>query len=199
MSPGAMSKAFSAASYALNNGLSNSYIAMAMIYMFGDVIGKGLGIEEHYLYGGIYPFGCPFEMNAIIDNERLIDNDDSRDGTYSCGLGIYHSHCGFQALEWMNACEILHICLAKSCHSLPDWALYVMRFCRFDAWYEKGAYAMYSSRQDNNLLEMINQFLACINAPASEVSDSDKDLIYSITSELTPVGIAIPKQLVTHP
>ena len=51
---------------------------------------------------------------------------------------------------------------------------------------------MYASRQDNNLLEMINQFVTCINAPVSEVSESDKDLIYSITSELTPVGVAIP-------
>ena len=192
-SPEVKTAALCAANYALNAGLPDSYVAMALVYRLGEVIGKRIGVPDCLLSGPMYPLGCPFEVESIEDGHLMSQNTDMRHGVYSCGAGIYRAQCGFQALEWFGASEILWQCLQLSCQQFPDWALYVLRFYDFKAWHIKSSYARYADRIDNNYLQNINMFVRCLNQVCEMPSQSDIDLIHSMTSEMLPVGIFIPK------
>ena len=192
-SPELKRAALCSAGYALNAGLPDSYVAMALVYKLGEVIGKRIGVPDCLLRGPMYPLGCPFEIESIEDGQLLKQNTDMRHGVYSCGAGVYQAQCGFQALEWFCASEILWQCLQLSCQHFPDWALYVMRFYDFEAWHIKSSYARYADRIDNNYLSRINMFVKCVNEASDMPSQSDIDLIHSMTSEMLPVGIFVPK------
>ena len=84
------------------------------------------------------------------------------------------------------------MCLETSCHTLPDWAMYALRFCEFGAWNMHGAYAMYASTLDHKHAEIVQKLCSCINNPVVLVNASDRELIDSITSEFIPSGIAVP-------
>ena len=183
---------YSAAYQALMNDLPNPYVALCMVHGIGRCIGEILNVPPSFLSGDTYPLGCPFEVNAIQDSANLDDNDDVRDGVFSCGVGIYHAYCGFSSMEWMSDSEILYMCMCMSCHTLPDWALYVLRFCKFEAWYVHGAYAMYADAIDKAHAERLVQFARCLAMPVVPVSEGDEELICSILGEYIPSGIAVP-------
>ncbi|CAJ0959449.1 unnamed protein product, partial [Mesorhabditis belari] len=128
-------------------------------------LGKIMGVwGEHQwaITGDTYPVGCKPDPSIVYGVESFDGNPDLNDSRYNTDLGIYESGCGFENLLmcWTHD-EYLYQVLKNHESTLPEEALYAIRFHSFYPAHSHGAYKQFESERDKKLHESIMMLNAC--------------------------------------
>ncbi|KAH9836310.1 myo-inositol oxygenase [Rhodofomes roseus] len=107
--------------------------------------------------GDTFVVGCKFSDKNIYP-DTFAGNPDSKDPVYSTEYGVYQPHCGLEnvMLSWGHD-EYLYNVLKKQ-SSLPEEALYMIRYHSFYPWHREGAYSYLTNASDERALAAVKAF-----------------------------------------
>ncbi|KAI0078585.1 myo-inositol oxygenase [Panus rudis PR-1116 ss-1] len=121
-----------------------------LLYLFGS---EG----QWDVVGDTFVVGCKFS-DKIIYPETFEANPDSKDPVYSTEYGVYQPHCGLDnvMLSWGHDEYLYHV--LKNQSSLPEDALYMIRYHSFYPWHREGAYTHLMNANDERALQAVRAF-----------------------------------------
>ncbi|KAI0918506.1 hypothetical protein AcV5_002483 [Taiwanofungus camphoratus] len=121
-----------------------------LLYLFGS---EG----QWDVVGDTFVVGCKFS-DKIIYPETFVGNPDAHDPVYSTEYGVYAPHCGLEnvMLSWGHDEYLYHV--LKNQSSLPEDALYMIRYHSFYPWHREGAYAHLTNEADERALAAVRAF-----------------------------------------
>ncbi|PCH35188.1 myo-inositol oxygenase [Wolfiporia cocos MD-104 SS10] len=121
-----------------------------LLYLFGS---EG----QWDVVGDTFVVGCKFS-DKIIYPETFSGNPDLHDTVYSTEYGVYSPHCGLEnvMLSWGHDEYLYHV--LKNQSSLPEDALYMIRYHSFYPWHREGAYAHLTNAADERALTAVRAF-----------------------------------------
>jgi inositol oxygenase len=116
------------------------------------------GLPQWATVGDNYPVGCA-HSEKIVKHEFFQYNKDSVNPAYNSLYGIYSPHCGLEnvKLAWGHDEYMYQVCKNNG-STLPDVALYIIRYHSFYAWHQEGAYAHFASQVDRDNLFYLKAF-----------------------------------------
>jgi inositol oxygenase len=138
----------------------------AFIHDLGKVLAvtdstKNLKGEPQWcVVGDNFVVGCQFsETNIFYDYFK--DNPDYKNEKLNTLYGIYKPKCGLNNIymSWGHDEYMYHI--AKNQSTLPEEALYMLRFHSFYPWHEKHGYMHLCNDQDLEYLKWVKAFNKC--------------------------------------
>ncbi|XP_062516221.1 inositol oxygenase-like [Corticium candelabrum] len=108
--------------------------------------------------GDTFPVGCAFSSECVF-SEAFQDNPDSRDPRYNTKYGVYQPYCGLKDvhMSWGHD-EYLYQVVVGNNTTLPEEALYMIRFHSFYPWHSAGAYEHLLDEDDRNMLQWVKEF-----------------------------------------
>ncbi len=134
-----------------------------IMYLKGsDEIGTGK-TKQWAMVGDTFIVGCKLPDTLIFEeyNKHYLDKDNSK---FNTDLGIYKEGCGLDNMKcsWGHD-EYLYRILTNSANSntLPEEALYIIRYHSLYAYHDKGSYKQFMSEKDKkmlNYLKLFNQY-----------------------------------------
>jgi inositol oxygenase len=130
-------------------------------------LGKLLAHKELFdqpqwaVVGDTYPVGCPFDPKVVF-HEFFAASPDWNKPEYSTGLGVYSPGCGFNNvhMSWGHDEYMYQVCV-KNGTTLPEKALYIIRFHSFYALHQAGAYKELMDATDEKMLKWLKVFQKC--------------------------------------
>jgi len=107
--------------------------------------------------GDTYPVGCRFDESNVF-YEYFQGSLDWEHPVYSTVNGIYEPHCGLDnvMMSWGHDDYIYFIAEKQS--SLPEKALYMLRYHSFYPWHKEGAYMHLCDEKDLENLQWVQAF-----------------------------------------
>ena len=121
----------------------------------------GCGKEKQWaMVGDTFIVGCKIP-DTIVFPEFNKNNPDAKDDRYNTQLGMYKPNCGLdQVLCSWGHDEYLYQILSsdKNIHSLPDEALYIIRFHSLYLHHDKNSYHYLLSKKDETNLKWLHVF-----------------------------------------
>jgi len=127
-------------------------------------LGKVLSHESLYnepqwaVVGDTFPVGCSFSSKNVY-SEFFKDNADynnpkyeSELGIYSYGVGLDNVHMSFGHDEYMY-----QVCVQNG-STLPEEALYIIRYHSFYAWHSYDSYDYLTNQKDKEMLFWVKEF-----------------------------------------
>lgn len=126
--------------------------------------------------GDTHPVGCEFS-GTNVHYKYFIDNPDN--GKYS-KIGIYSEKCGFDNIYFsFGHDEYFAQVLERSGTTLPQEAIYIIRYHSFYPWHAEGGYRYFASEKDLAMLELLCSFQKCdLYSKRNEKMDPDDLLPY---------------------
>ncbi|CAJ0565315.1 unnamed protein product, partial [Mesorhabditis spiculigera] len=120
------------------------------------------GEEQWAVTGDTYPVGCRPDPSIVYGAESFAGNPDQENEQYTTELGMYERGCGFENLLmcWTHD-EYLYQVLKNHGTTLPEEALYAIRFHSFYPAHSHGAYKQFESERDRQLHDAIMELNAC--------------------------------------
>jgi len=109
--------------------------------------------------GDTFPIGCEY-ANSIVYRENSFEaNPDLHDKRYNSKNGIYEENCGLANLtmSWGHD-EYLYRVLKHNKTTLPEQALYMIRFHSFYPWHSGGDYQHLCNETDAEMLPWVREF-----------------------------------------
>jgi len=108
--------------------------------------------------GDTFPVGCKFS-DKIVFSQHFKENPDSNHPVYSTILGLYTEGCGLNNvhMSWGHDEYMYTVCVANGC-TLPEQALYIIRYHSFYALHKEGAYEYLLSEKDRKMLSWMKEF-----------------------------------------
>lgn len=130
---------------------------MVMVGLLHDM-GKVLclfGEPQWAVVGDTFPVGCSYS-DKIVYPEFFANNADYSDGRFNSKFGVYAPNCGLRnvTMSWGHDEYVYHI--AKD--TLPEEALYMLRYHSFYAWHREGAYDHLLDGHDRKMLKWVQLF-----------------------------------------
>ncbi|KAH8826859.1 myo-inositol oxygenase [Flagelloscypha sp. PMI_526] len=121
-----------------------------LLYLFGS---EG----QWDVVGDTFVVGCKFS-DKIIYPGSFENNPDFHDAVYSTEYGVYKPHCGLEnvMLSWGHDEYLYHVLKGQS--SLPDEALWMIRYHSFYPWHRENAYSHLTNAQDERALAAVRAF-----------------------------------------
>lgn len=121
-----------------------------LLYLFGS---EG----QWDVVGDTFVVGCKFSEKNIYPT-TFEGNPDAHDPVYSTEYGVYAPNCGLEnvMLSWGHD-EYLYNVL-KNQSSLPEDALYMIRYHSFYPWHREGAYSHLTNAADERALAAVRAF-----------------------------------------
>jgi len=119
----------------------------------------GTSIKEQWgIVGDTFILGCEIP-DTVVFPEFNQDNPDSKNPKYNTPLGIYTEHCGLDQLmcSWGHD-EYLYQVLKHNNVSLPEEALYIVRFHSLYPYHSKGSYKQFTNEKDEQMFEWLSRF-----------------------------------------
>lgn len=109
--------------------------------------------------GDTFPVGCRPDPSIVFGVESFWKNPDLSNPKLNTRLGIYEENCGLDKvyMSWGHD-EYLYRVLLANTHSLPEEALYIIRFHSFYPWHTSGAYTYLTNNKDEGMLKWIHEF-----------------------------------------
>jgi len=133
---------------------------VGFIHDLGKVLAHPSLFGEHQkaVVGDTFPVGCGFSPKVIFNN-YFQENQDIHHPVYSTKFGIYEEGVGFENLHfsWGHDEYMFQVCVQNGC-TLPEEALYVIRFHSFYAWHQSGGYEYFASEKDKAMLFWLKEF-----------------------------------------
>lgn len=113
------------------------------------------GEPQWAVVGDTFPVGCAYS-DKIVYAEFFKNNPDYNNEIYSRKCGIYYEGCGLRNvnLSWGHD-EYIYQMLKDS---LPEPALYMLRYHSFYAWHRGGAYDYLLDSHDREMLKWVKLF-----------------------------------------
>ncbi|OCH94023.1 myo-inositol oxygenase [Obba rivulosa] len=107
--------------------------------------------------GDTFIVGCKFS-DKIIYPETFSANPDSDDPVYSTEYGVYSPQCGLDnvMLSWGHDEYLYHV--MKNQSTLPEDALYMIRYHSFYPWHRENAYQHLTNASDERALVAVRAF-----------------------------------------
>jgi len=108
--------------------------------------------------GDTFPVGCQ-HSEKIVYSQHFSANPDILDSRYNTKFGMYEGNCGFDQLQmsWGHD-EYMYQVLKNNNCSLPDKALYLIRYHSFYPWHRDQAYQHLASQHDFQMLPLLREF-----------------------------------------
>nr|GAT44613.1 predicted protein [Mycena chlorophos] len=121
-----------------------------LLYLFGS---EG----QWDVVGDTFVVGCAFS-DKIVLNDSFAGNPDAADEVYSTTYGVYQPNCGLDnvMLSWGHDEYLYHVLKGQS--SLPDEALWMIRYHSFYPWHREGAYEHLTNASDERALAAVRAF-----------------------------------------
>jgi inositol oxygenase len=136
---------------------------LGFIHDLGKVIAheKLYNLPKWAVVGDTFPVGCQFSKQ-IIFTEFFDENQDSKNELYNTEYGIYEPGCGFDQMEFsFGHDEYMYQVLKHNHNSMPEEALYVIRFHSFYPWHQNLDYERFASDKDRKNLDLLKTFQKC--------------------------------------
>jgi inositol oxygenase len=108
--------------------------------------------------GDTFALGCAFAPECVHADTFSL-NPDSQDPIYSTKQGIYNPNCGLDnvTISWGHD-EYMYRVLKHNNTTLPDEALYMIRYHSFYPWHTGGAYDHLCNDRDRAMLPWVREF-----------------------------------------
>ncbi|KAI2796159.1 hypothetical protein BLOT_015971 [Blomia tropicalis] len=118
------------------------------------------GEPQWAVVGDTFPLGCAFAPSIVYREETFSDNPDLKDQRYNTNYGIYEPNCGLKkvVMSWGHDEYMYQVLINHPKMSLPQQALYIIRFHSFYPWHTGGDYFHLCSAQDLDMLPWIREF-----------------------------------------
>lgn len=132
-----------------------------LIHDLGKIMVLTDNLPQWATVGDTHPVGCKFS-DKIVFSEYFKLNKDFDHPVYSTELGIYEKGCGIQNLQmsWGHDEYMYMVCKANEC-TLPDAALYIIRYHSFYAWHRENEYSQFNNTNDIEGKEWVLKFNPC--------------------------------------
>jgi inositol oxygenase len=136
---------------------------LGFIHDLGKILthSKMHNLPQWNVTGDTFPLGCQFSDKCIY-SDFFKENPDSKHEIYSTKFGVYKENIGFENMLFsFGHDEYLYQVLKANGCTLPDEALYVIRFHSFYPWHQEGAYDYLANEKDWRLLPLLKEFQKC--------------------------------------
>lgn len=122
---------------------------------------KLFNLPQWSVVGDTFPVGCKFSDQIVYSN-YFIYNNDTKNELYNTKYGIYHNNIGFDNVHfsWSHDEYIYMICKHNKC-TLPEEALYIMRYHSFYSHHTNRSYDHLASNYDLKMLKYLCDFQKC--------------------------------------
>eukprot|EP00455_Lapot_gusevi_P035324 TRINITY_DN3910_c0_g1_i1.p1 TRINITY_DN3910_c0_g1~~TRINITY_DN3910_c0_g1_i1.p1 ORF type:complete len:298 (+),score=68.65 TRINITY_DN3910_c0_g1_i1:105-998(+) len=136
----------------------------ALIHDLGKVLAvtdpnMGLvGDPQWAVVGDTFPVGCRFSDKCVFP-QFFVENPDYSHPVYSTELGVYQPHCGLSnvTMSWGHDEYLYEVCVQNG-STLPEAALFCIRFHSFYPWHREGAYTHLINESDQQNLFWLKEF-----------------------------------------
>jgi len=127
-------------------------------------LGKVLAHPKFYnepqwaVVGDTFPLGCEF-VESNVHHKFFQENPDSNDPRYMSKLGIYEEGCGLDQVHFSFGHDeyMYQVCVQNGC-TLPDEALYIIRYHSFYPWHSYESYNYLTNEKDKEMLKWVKEF-----------------------------------------
>ncbi|XP_041374918.1 inositol oxygenase-like [Gigantopelta aegis] len=109
--------------------------------------------------GDTFVVGCAPDPSVVFGVESFRNNPDTKNEKLNTKFGIYSENCGLEnvLMSWGHD-EYLYRVLKANVNSLPEEALYVIRFHSFYPWHWNGGYMHLCNNKDLEMLNWVKEF-----------------------------------------
>ncbi|XP_048238486.1 inositol oxygenase-like [Haliotis rufescens] len=117
------------------------------------------GEPQWAVVGDTFPVGCLPDESIVFGLESFSKNPDMKNDKLNTKLGIYSENCGLAnvTMSWGHDEYLYRVLKANGC-TLPEEALYMIRFHSFYPWHSCGAYRHLCSNKDIDMMKWVNEF-----------------------------------------
>jgi len=131
---------------------------VGLIHDLGKLLSAKGGAPQWCVVGDTFPVGCQFSDQNVF-YEYFKDNPDFTHPIYSTKFGTYKPNCGLEnvTMSWGHDEYLYQVCRHNK-STLPLPALYIIRFHSFYPWHKEGAYTHLTNKQDEAMLEWVQEF-----------------------------------------
>ncbi|CAI4223775.1 unnamed protein product [Auanema sp. JU1783] len=132
-----------------------------LIHDLGKVMSMW-GEEQFAVTGDTYPVGCTPSEKIVYGLKSFEGNEDLKDSRYNTEFGIYEEGCGIENLlmTWSHD-EYMYQVLRNHGSTLPDDALYAIRFHSFYPYHSHEAYKQFENERDKTMFPAIMMMNNC--------------------------------------
>ncbi|RWS28713.1 Inositol oxygenase-like protein [Leptotrombidium deliense] len=117
------------------------------------------GEPQWAVVGDTFPVGCAFSDSIVYRSSTFDDNPDLKVPEYSSKLGIYSENCGLKnvSMSWGHD-EYLYRVLKNHKCSLPEEALFMIRYHSFYPLHTEGDYRYLCDDEDIAMIPWLKEF-----------------------------------------
>lgn len=136
---------------------------MGFMHDLGKILNhpKFYNLPQWTVVGDTFPLGCAFSDKCVYP-KYFEENPDYKHEVYSTKLGIYSEKIGFDnVLMSFGHDEYLYQVLKNNECTLPEEALYVIRYHSFYPWHQENAYDYLANEKDLEFLTWVRAFQKC--------------------------------------
>ncbi|GMR48291.1 hypothetical protein PMAYCL1PPCAC_18486 [Pristionchus mayeri] len=164
-----------------------------LVHDLGKVLSMW-GEEQFAVTGDTYAVGCAPSDTIVYGLKSFELCSDQKDDRYNTKYGIYTANCGLEKLmmTWGHD-EYMYRVLVNHGSTLPEEALYAIRFHSFYPYHSHEAYRHLSSEKDDEMMgaiKMLNQCDLYSKSDGQLNIDELKSYYQSLIDEYCPGKIA---------
>ena len=139
------------------DGHEDWFVLTGLIHDLGKILCL-FGEPQWAVVGDTFPVGCTFS-ERIVYAEFLEENPDRADPRLGTPCGVYQPGCGLASvhLSWGHDEYLFHVLTQAGC-SLPQPALYMIRYHSFYPWHREEEYGQLLDEQDRRMLPWVRKF-----------------------------------------
>jgi len=149
-------------------GARKAYPDLDWLHLTGLIhdLGKVMGMPPYNqpqwsTVGDTFIVGAAPAESIVYRNTTFGDNPDYQEGSpYNSQLGIYKKNCGLRnvVMSWGHDEYLYQVLKNHGPCTLPEEALYCVRFHSFYPWHSGGDYEWFTDGQDDKMKDWINIF-----------------------------------------
>ena len=139
------------------DGHEDWFVLTGLIHDLGKILCL-FGETQWAVVGDTFPVGCAFS-SRIVYPEFLEENPERQDPRLSTQFGVYEEGCGLRNvhLSWGHDEYLYHIVTQAGC-SLPEPALYMIRYHSCYPWHREEEYGYLLDDHDRQMLPWVRKF-----------------------------------------
>lgn len=117
------------------------------------------GEPQWAVVGDTFPVGCEWGPSIVYREDSFVDNVDGTNPKYNTKCGMYKPKCGLENLtmSWGHD-EYLYRVLKHNKSTLPEQALYMIRYHSFYPWHSGGDYGHLTLEKDEKIKNSVLLF-----------------------------------------
>lgn len=140
-----------------SGGHDDWFVLTGLIHDLGKILCL-FGEPQWAVVGDTFPVGCAFSPRIVLP-EFLEENPDRTDPRFNSPCGVYETGCGLRNvhLSWGHDEYLYHVVSQAGC-SLPEPALYMIRYHSFYPWHREEEYGHLLDEHDREMLPWVRRF-----------------------------------------